>query len=145
MESSVSRKVVVYTKSHNDAEGLLVWVFNPDIYYSSSKRGPTVYRAMKIFYKVTSDPVKILEDDINSFEELILQPEDLKDFIKSLEDSADVLPQSAREFQDWRIGLLDRYEKSPTGPGAMDQNPLSKKPADIDLFAPPPEMKALYE
>ena len=44
IESSIARKVVVHS---NTDDGLLCWIFNPDIYYSSSKRGPTVYRAMK--------------------------------------------------------------------------------------------------
>lgn len=37
-----------------------------------------------------------------------------------------MLPQSARRFQDWDVGLLDRWERVPSGVGVMMENPLAR-------------------
>lgn len=152
IENSVSRKVVVHHDSHEDAQaeqaGLLLWVFNPDIYYSSSKRGPTAHRAMKVFYKPLSDPVKFLDSSTsnnNTHEELIVPKEDFVQFRETLQDSTEILPQSARTFQDWHVGLLDRWEKNASGSARMDENPLNKKVDEgFELFKLPAGMRELY-
>ena len=149
IESSVSRKIVLHQDTHANAgsevKGLLLWIFNPDIYYSSSKRGPTAHRAMKIFYKSISKPEEFLDEHNNTHEELVVPPEDFEDFKTILEESTTVLPLSARKFQDWGIGLIDRWEKHATGTSKMDENPLNKKVEDgFELFKLPAGMQELY-
>lgn len=149
IENTVSRKVVLHSETQggneNGQEGLLLWIFNPDIYYSSSNRGPTVHRAMKVFYQPLSEIGKFLDRHGNTHEELIIPPEDLEDFRKTLYDSTRILPQSARLFQDWTVGLIDRWEKNPTGASWMDQNPLNKKmDPGFETFKLPEGMQELY-
>ena len=142
IETSVGRRVVVHS---NSGSGLLCWIFNPDIYYSSSKRGPTVHRAMKVFYKDVEDPVKLLDEHSSTVEELALPKQELEELRRTLVDSAQILPQSARTFQEWRVGLLDRYEEHPSGQGAMDQNALNHKaPEDMEMFKLPEGWSELY-
>lgn len=142
IESSIARKVVVHS---NTDDGLLCWIFNPDIYYSSSKRGPTVHRAMKVFYKEVQDPLQMLDEHNSSLEELALPDLELVELKKTLKDSAQVLPQSARTFQDWQVGLLDRYEEHPSGQMAMDENALNHPgPREIQLFGRPEGWSELF-
>ncbi|EXJ88670.1 hypothetical protein A1O1_05601 [Capronia coronata CBS 617.96] len=149
IESSVTRRVVVHADNHTDpdreTEGLMIWIFNPDIYYSSSRRGPTAHRAMKVFYKTLSDPLKFLDANSNTYEELVVTEEDLADFRKSLQESTTILPQSARKFQDWDVGLIDRWEKIATGSAKMDENPLNKRVDEgFEPFKLPAGMQELY-
>lgn len=144
IESSVSRKVVVHDAA--GSQGLLVWVFNPDIYYSSSKRGPTAHRAMKVFYKtLDEEPGKFLEVNGAAYEELVVPAEDFAEFNETLRESTDVLPQAARQFQDWNVGLLDRWEKKATGSQGFDENPLNRKVEEgFEVFKLPAGMRELY-
>ncbi|KIX01506.1 uncharacterized protein Z518_09232 [Rhinocladiella mackenziei CBS 650.93] len=149
IESSVSRKVVVHdgtgTKSETQRQGLLLWIFNPDIYYSSSKRGPTAHRAMKVFYKALSDPGNFLDANSDTYEELLVPEEDFVEFRQTLQESTDILPQAARTFQDWAVGLLDRWERNSTGTARMDENPLNKRvDSGFELFKLPAGMQELY-
>lgn len=146
LESTPNRKIVVHsTNQDNDEEkpgasnGLLLWVFNPDIYYSSSahplssaahpaKPTSVVRRAAKIFYKLMPSPQDHLDLYSTSVEELLLPSQsDVDCLYSALRRSNAILPQSAKDFQDWKVGLLDRYEKVATGDDIMAQNPLSRK------------------
>ncbi|OAP63835.1 hypothetical protein AYL99_03062 [Fonsecaea erecta] len=147
--SSVNRRVVVHDGKQSDSEhgrqGLLLWIFNPDIYYSSSKRGPTAHRAMKVFYKFLPRPEEFLDGPGSNCEELVVPEEDFGEFKHTLQESTDILPPSARTFQDWDVGLLDRWEKNATGSARMDENPLNKKVDEgFELFKLPAGMQELY-
>ena len=150
IESSITRKVVVHADRQGEPgsldAGLRLWIFNPDIYYSSSKRGPTAYRAMKVFYKSIPNPDEFLEGNEGvNHEELIVPGADFLDFKQTLQQSTDVLPDSARTFQDWTVGLLDRWERSATGSARMDENPLNKKVDEgFEPFKLPAGMQELY-
>lgn len=141
MESTISRRVVVHQGS---GPGILCWIFNPDIYYSSSKRGATVHRAMKVFYKEIDDPLKMLDENSSTLEELALPTTELASLRNTLEDTKAILPASARTFQEWQVGLIDRHEANPSGFGAMDQNALNHKSDGIELFNLPPGWEELY-
>ena len=65
---------------------------------------------MKIFYRVVNDPAEMLDKYQTSLEEIFLPAEILEDFHKSLVQSTTMLPPAARKFQEWQVGLLDRYE-----------------------------------
>jgi ubiquitin-protein ligase E3 D len=142
IDSNIGRKVVIHC---NKPGGLLCWIFNPDIYYTSSKRGPTVHRAMKVFYKKTEEPLKLLDDHQSTLEELALPEQEYSQLAEAMEESASILPQSARTFQDWQVGLLDRYEKNPSGKGAMNHNALNHQaPEKIEIFKLPEGWSELY-
>ena len=101
---------------------------------------------MKVFYKSIPNPEQFLEGDEGlNHEELIVPGEDFVDFKQTLQQSTDVLPDSARTFQDWAVGLLDRWERSATGSARMDENPLNKKVEEgFELFKLPAGMQELY-
>ncbi|KPI45120.1 uncharacterized protein AB675_2584 [Cyphellophora attinorum] len=127
------------SKSHSSPPpGLLLWIFNPDIYYSASRRRdpePTVHRALKVFYQEVSDPAKLLDSHQSTLEELALPKPEYETFYKELVGSKDYMPVSARTFQDWQVGLLDRWEETASGLGAMDQNALNRAvEGDMELF-----------
>jgi ubiquitin-protein ligase E3 D len=68
-------------------------------------------RALKIFYQETDDAQKLLDEHQASLEELQLPGPIFESFKTALIESTDLLPPSARKFQDWTIGLIDRYER----------------------------------
>ena len=68
-------------------------------------------RALKIFYQETSAAQKLLADHQASLHELPLHKSLLESFKTSLLKSTVLLPPSSRKFQDWSIGLMDRYER----------------------------------
>lgn len=88
-----------------------VWVFNPDIHYSSSRRSEPVVRALKIFYQQTNEPQTLLDEHQASLQELPLPESVFESFKDTLIQSTDLLPPSVRKFQDWTIGMIDRYER----------------------------------
>lgn len=60
------------------------------------------------------DPQKLLDEHQASLEELPLPGPIFESFKKALIESTDLLPPSARKFQDWSIGMIDRYERRPS-------------------------------
>jgi ubiquitin-protein ligase E3 D len=142
VESNISRRVVLHM---GEGPGVLCWIFNPDVYYSSSKRGATVHRAMKIFYKEVEDPLKLLDEHSTTLEELALPKTEFMSLKRTLEEIREILPASARTFQEWQVGLIDRHEASPSGLGAMDNNVLNRKAENIELFKLPAGWASLYE
>lgn len=89
-----------------------------------------VHRAAKIFYKPlpTGEAASaFLDANSATHEELYLSsPAELAELRKTLERSNAMLPASAKVFQEWKVGLLDRYEKNPSGLGVMQENPLAR-------------------
>jgi len=62
---------------------------------------------MKVFYKTVSDPLNYTRNS-TKVEEIQLPEYALKELQTKLQASSTILPQSARKYQDWTIGLLDR-------------------------------------
>jgi hypothetical protein len=93
---------------------LLVWVFTPDLLFSSSiqenkRSDPT--RAMKIFYeRKTWAPLKAGEVEESSVEDVEFPAPLYEELDRVLRDSRMVLPESARRFQGWDVGLLERFD-----------------------------------
>lgn len=89
-----------------------------------------VHRATKIFYQplpADETPAFFLDANSTTHEELYLSsPEELAELRATLEKSNAMLPASAKAFQDWKVGLLNRYEKVPSGLGVMQENPLAR-------------------
>jgi hypothetical protein len=100
---------------------------------------------MKVFYKALPDPDEFLDANSNTHEELRIPEEDFVDFKDTLRESTEILPQAARAFQDWTVGLLDRWEMNATGSSKMDENPLNKKVEEgFEVFKLPAGMQELY-
>lgn len=41
-----------------------------------------------------------------------------------------MLPHTARKFQDWNVGLLDRFERKETAEEVLGLNPLARRNGD---------------
>lgn len=89
-----------------------------------------VHRAAKIFYQPFPSDTNVqefLDTNATTHEELFLpNPSDFDALKDTLEKMTAMLPASARIFQDWKVGLLNRHEKNPSGLGVMQENPLAR-------------------
>lgn len=103
---------------------LLLWVLNSAIRYTTTTEAETTKLAsaptshltgklaMKVFWKVVSASAaeKLMEDNTRATEEVSLPAETILEIKKDLLDSALLLPPSPRKFQEWDVGLLERFE-----------------------------------
>jgi hypothetical protein len=93
---------------------ILVWVFTPDLFFSSSivspgRLDPT--RSMKVFYQQqTWKPLEPGEPESASIEDVEFPDELFEEMKKGLEESQELLPPTARKFQGWDVGLLGRFD-----------------------------------
>lgn len=100
-------------RSNNPTPSLLLWVFTPDLLFSSSipsegRSDPT--RAMKVFYQPqTWSPLKPGEPESATIEDVEFPEQLFEDLRRTLEESQGLLPATARVFQGWSVGLLERF------------------------------------
>lgn len=85
-----------------------IWIFTPNMVFSSTlvPKGPK--QAMKVYYKTITDTTKILEAQSLRVDDLQLPSAVLKTLHANLKDSTQLLPVLARKFQNWDVGLLER-------------------------------------
>ncbi|KAI9824283.1 MAG: hypothetical protein M1832_002091 [Thelocarpon impressellum] len=107
VDSQAVKKFIIHCD--DDAQGLFMWVFNADLRYCSSLRGPTPRRAMKVFYGY-HNAMDLRAKQTLSIEELQVPLDVLETVRDSLTRSTSLLPPSARAFQQWRVGLLERFD-----------------------------------
>jgi hypothetical protein len=112
----------VKNKEASQSTFLNLWILSTAIRYSSAATRETSSAArkahsvgqlaMKVFWKAVSasSAAKLMES--NGVEEVSLPAEVLLELRNALQHSAFVLPPSARRFQDWDVGILDRFEES---------------------------------
>jgi len=115
IEREGARRFIIHS---GKKDGLLVWVFNPDLRYSSSSADYSVsgQHAMKVFFQDVSDVESLLQPETGkaasfSLEELHLSTSIFEGVVGSLRLSHKTLPSSARNFREWNVGFLKRYEK----------------------------------
>ncbi|KAL4974969.1 ubiquitin-conjugating enzyme E2-binding protein [Aspergillus desertorum] len=116
IERESARRFIVHC---GRKDGLLIWVFNPDMRFSnsSSQHSITSQRAMKVFFQPTDAVEAILHPQPGktfslSLEELRLPLGTYASLITALEASNSMLPPSVRSFQDtWRVGILHRFQR----------------------------------
>ncbi|KAF2682438.1 hypothetical protein K458DRAFT_307079 [Lentithecium fluviatile CBS 122367] len=119
VENQVIRKFHVHpspsVSDTNPVPSLLIWVFTPDLFVSSSipseggRQDPT--RSMKVFYKrQTWAPLKPGEVETVDVEDVVFPTGLFEEFVRVLGRSRMVLPEGARRFQGWEVGLLERFD-----------------------------------
>ncbi|KAF2187023.1 hypothetical protein K469DRAFT_705573 [Zopfia rhizophila CBS 207.26] len=121
IENQGVRKFSVHPDSETSepVSSLLLWVFTPDLLFSSSipstpEAGPT--RAMKIFWQPqTFDPTSNGVQESTSVEEVAFPEEVSSELKRVLEGSQKLLPGNARKFQGWNVGLLERFDVGDIG------------------------------
>ncbi|OJJ48202.1 hypothetical protein ASPZODRAFT_2123445 [Penicilliopsis zonata CBS 506.65] len=119
VERESARRFVVHC---GQGPGLLLWTFNPDLRYSSSGRDRSIaaQRAMKVLFQQISDVDTLLYPETGkatplALDELRLPTKTYTDLCAALAKTNTMLPMSARLFQDWTVGLLDRFERTNSG------------------------------
>ncbi|KAF7177325.1 hypothetical protein CNMCM7691_005284 [Aspergillus felis] len=113
IERESARRFVIHCDRPN---GLLLWVFNPDFRYSSSSAEHTVssQRAMKVLFQEVGNVDSILNPGTGSslsLEEVRLPDSVYEAVGRELKARNEMLPASAREFREWRVGALHRFER----------------------------------
>lgn len=113
VESQGVRKFIASEHYSTPKEALMLWIFSPDLSVSSSARSSTEYvKVTKILWQDSSPPTDVTER-LNSASlsegEMILGPGQVDLLRRTLEQSSNVLPENARAFQDWNVGLLERF------------------------------------
>lgn len=87
-------------------------MFTPDLSFSSSVRRETrndPTRAMKVFWQPIRNAEEVLRKQGLSVEELSFPSIVTQVLFDTLRASATLLPASARKFQEWNVGLLERF------------------------------------
>ncbi|KAK1138636.1 hypothetical protein N8T08_002131 [Aspergillus melleus] len=115
IERESTRRFVVHGGQKN---GLLLWVFNPDLWYSNSSpdHSVTAQRAMKVLFQIVADVDEMLHPENGktlslSLDELRLPPYVFYAVSRSLEGSSEGLPVSARNFREWRVAVMHRFDR----------------------------------
>ncbi|PWY92688.1 hypothetical protein BO70DRAFT_392075 [Aspergillus heteromorphus CBS 117.55] len=115
IERESARRFVVHCGCK---DGILIWVFNPDLRYSNSSAHHSIaaQRAMKVFFQRLDDADATLHPDRGkasslSLEELKLPTASFAALTAALDGSNAMLPVSAREFREWKVGILHRFER----------------------------------
>lgn len=94
--------------SVQSAETVQVWIFTPNMYFSSTLVPQSPKQVMKLYYKTVPNPEELLEQQSSKIDELQLPMEVFQTLRSDLESSTQLLPVPARKFQDWVVGLLER-------------------------------------
>ena len=86
--------------------------------YSNSSAGRSIMaqQAMKVFYQRSPDVDELLHPEIGnpsplSVEELELPSMIFEAMSQALTGSNEMLPLSARRFNEWNVGLLSRFRR----------------------------------
>jgi hypothetical protein len=111
MDNQGLRKFVV-SSNHPSKPPLLIWLFTPDLNIASSAAShDTPLRMTKILWMPAPIQPQDARLDKQSMSEGEIEMPDFEfDALKrSLEQSAVLLPESARRFQDWNVALLERF------------------------------------
>ena len=92
---------------------LSLWILSPSIYYSFTSGAPSSVvsgqHAMKVFFQTPSAKQATILAGKQDVEEVFLPVESILELRKALVESSARLPQSARRFGLWDVGLLDRF------------------------------------
>ncbi|MCJ1311372.1 hypothetical protein MMC25_005043 [Agyrium rufum] len=105
------KKLVVYSGDvKTSSTALLVWIFSPKVKYSSSSLLTGPRTAVKVMYKLIDNPWDVINNDLGSMlAETALATPLMQAVLEMLRQSQSTLPEDLRTFQDWNVGLLDRF------------------------------------
>lgn len=104
---------------------ILVWVFTPDLLFSSSiarphRTDPT--RALKCFFKKQAwAPLQPGQPESATVEDVEFPLELYEELQKSLFESQKIIPATARKFQGWDVGVLERFDVGEEVLGEQDE------------------------
>lgn len=114
VENQGVRKFTTHEPGLHSRDSLKLWVFTPDLTISSSAH-PSVgcIRCCKILWQACSAPLDFAEKLTASTlpeGELKLADGETALLRTILQHSDAFLPEKARRFQEWHVGILERFE-----------------------------------
>ena len=113
------RKFVMHRPDSSCSRSLKLWIFTPDLSVSSSVRtSPKPVRVSKVLWQEIESPTNA-GDTLGGSSllegELTLYDDEAALLRSKLKQSREMLPEGARSFQEWHVGLLERFT-----PGDVD-------------------------
>ncbi|KAK5174447.1 uncharacterized protein LTR77_001527 [Saxophila tyrrhenica] len=110
MDTKGVRKFIV----HVGDKTMKLWLFTPDLTISSSaSESPEPTRVVKVLWQELDPSEQDIPERLTAAslaeDELRVLDEEAQTLHKLLDDSAQLLPEGARKFQDWNVGLLQRF------------------------------------
>ncbi|KAI0161708.1 ubiquitin-conjugating enzyme E2-binding protein [Hypoxylon sp. FL1284] len=91
---------------------LNIWVFNNNITFSSNQLAdPTL--AIKVFYRMVSqeEADKMLDSMTSDVQDINLPADAIGEVLDTLNRSNTFLPPSNRWFKEWKVGLLEKWDR----------------------------------
>ncbi|KAE8449207.1 hypothetical protein EG329_008374 [Mollisiaceae sp. DMI_Dod_QoI] len=96
---------------------LHLWILQQSLFYTSSESGTRSRTfAMKILWKRINEKETTTLLDDGKAEDVVLPADAVMEIEKCLRDTSRFLPPSARIFQGWDVGLLERYQNEQERP-----------------------------
>ncbi|KAK8050645.1 HECT-type E3 ubiquitin transferase [Apiospora phragmitis] len=120
--SACSKTVIIPSITTNSAaeeqqqqqQLLHIWLFNQDITFTSTKQRPEQrpVSAVKVFYRFVgqAEADKLVESMTSDVQDITLPAAAAAQLRKELELSNGYLPSRVRNFNQWRIGLLEKWK-----------------------------------
>ncbi|KAI0846851.1 ubiquitin-conjugating enzyme E2-binding protein [Daldinia vernicosa] len=90
---------------------LNIWVFN-NISFSSTGEGRSPIKAIKVFYRMVNqgEADKLLDSMTSDVQDITLPAEAIEKVKDILNSNNLLLPQSDRQFKEWKVSLLEKWE-----------------------------------
>ncbi|OTB10542.1 hypothetical protein K445DRAFT_242346 [Daldinia sp. EC12] len=90
---------------------LNIWVFN-NISFSSTGEERSPIKAVKVFYRMVSqdEANKLLDSMVSDVQDITLPPDAINKVKDILDSNNQLLPQSDRQFKEWKVSLLEKWE-----------------------------------
>lgn len=113
MENQGVRKFVAYEPGLSSDQSMKLWIFSPDLSISSSVKSSTQYtKVAKVLwqdYSSSTNETEQLNGSALAEGELRLSRGELDLLRSRLQQGSGILPEGARTFQQWHVGLLERF------------------------------------
>ncbi|KAI1816487.1 ubiquitin-conjugating enzyme E2C-binding protein [Poronia punctata] len=116
--SGCSKSILVPIKA-GTVEGLRklpglvnIWVFNANITFSSTESSKPPIHGIKLFYRFVSqqEADKMLDSMTSDVQDISLPSDAIMIIAELLEESTRLVPESDRKFQQWKVGLLEKWD-----------------------------------
>lgn len=114
MDSQGVRKLIVRGQNAKSNQALKLWIFAPDLKVSSSVRSSAEpVRVAKIMWQEIEAPEEDMSERLSGAAlaegELRLWQDEIVLLNQALVSGGEWIPEDSRQFQEWRVGLLERF------------------------------------
>lgn len=105
----------VKDESEGDNPVLHIWLFNSNVVYTSNKLEGPPTAAIKVLYRSISldEANKLTESLTGDVQDISFPLAAIQTAQETLGKSRLMLPSSERSFQEWQVGLLERWDPRP--------------------------------